>query len=91
MQIVEAAHIWPYRGTADHAPTNGLLLRADIHTLFDLDLIGVEPGTLKISLSPLLAGSAYQIFHGKTLKCSQLPNDEALQLRWKSYLEEFGQ
>ena len=34
--VLEAAHIWPYRGTNDNHPSNGLLLRADLHTLFDL-------------------------------------------------------
>ena len=32
----------PYRGTKDNHPDNGLLLRADIHTLFDLDMIGID-------------------------------------------------
>ena len=33
---LEAAHIIPYKGTETNCPQNGLLLRADIHTLFDL-------------------------------------------------------
>jgi HNH endonuclease len=40
---LEAAHILPYRGPAFDHVTNGLLRRADIHTLFDLNLIGIEP------------------------------------------------
>jgi hypothetical protein len=36
--VLEAAHIDPYRSDINHHPGNGLLLRADIHTLFDLDL-----------------------------------------------------
>jgi len=43
LAVLEAAHIKPYRGEDDNHPGNGLLLRADIHTLFDLDLLGVEP------------------------------------------------
>ena len=42
MDVVEAAHIKPYRALADNHPANGLLLRADLHTLFDLDLIGMS-------------------------------------------------
>ena len=34
---------------------NGLLLRTDIHTLFDLDLIGIEPERLQLKLHPALA------------------------------------
>lgn len=37
--ILEAAHIVPYRGAETNNVTNGLLLRSDIHTLFDLGLI----------------------------------------------------
>jgi hypothetical protein len=47
--IVEASHIAPYRTFADHSPTNGLLLRADIHTLFDLRLIAIEPATKRFA------------------------------------------
>jgi putative restriction endonuclease len=43
LDLLEAAHIKPYRGDRDNNPQNGLLLRADIHTLFDLDLLGIEP------------------------------------------------
>ncbi|MBA4188693.1 MAG: hypothetical protein C0467_11900 [Planctomycetaceae bacterium] len=50
--VLEAAHIHPYQGpTTDH-PANGLLLRADIHKLFDSNLLGIEPETLRIELHP---------------------------------------
>lgn len=38
---LEAAHIMPYRGPHSNHPQNGLLLRSDVHTLFDLGLIAV--------------------------------------------------
>jgi hypothetical protein len=43
-EVLEAAHIMPYLDDkqTNHV-TNGLILRADIHTLFDLDIIRVEP------------------------------------------------
>ncbi|MBE2321408.1 HNH endonuclease, partial [Solirubrobacter sp. CPCC 204708] len=41
--VLEAAHICPYRGDHTNRVDNGLLLRADIHTLFDLGLIWVTP------------------------------------------------
>ena len=40
--VLEAAHISPYRGPQSNHPQNGLLLRADIHTLFDLGLLAVD-------------------------------------------------
>lgn len=39
VEILEAAHIIPYRGEHTNRCNNGLLLRADIHTLFDLGLL----------------------------------------------------
>lgn len=50
---LEAAHIQSYEGSKSNDISNGLLLRADIHTLFDLDLIGINQEG-KIVVSKLL-------------------------------------
>ncbi|WP_353957093.1 HNH endonuclease signature motif containing protein [uncultured Ornithinimicrobium sp.] len=39
---LEAAHITPYGEGGTYETRNGLLLRADIHTLFDLQLVAVD-------------------------------------------------
>ena len=67
MDIVEAAHIWPYRGRDDNHPDNGLLLRADLHTLFDLDLMGIEPDSLETRLHPTAGNAGYREFDGVQL------------------------
>ena len=41
LQALEAAHISPYLGEQSNHVSNGLLLRADIHTLFDLNLFAI--------------------------------------------------
>lgn len=41
-EVLEAAHIRPFMGEHTNQVTNGLLLRADIHTLFDCGLITVD-------------------------------------------------
>ena len=43
LAVLEAAHIFPYMGPETNASENGLLLRADIHTLFDSKLLAVDP------------------------------------------------
>lgn len=48
--------------------SNGLLLRADIHTLFDLSLIAVEAQTLIVRVSPSLAGTEYADLDGRPLR-----------------------
>jgi len=84
--LLEAAHISPYRGDKDHHVSNGLLLRADIHTLFDLELLGIEPATLRICLHPKLKGMEYDAFEGNTLACAPgLLSREALDARWKRF------
>jgi hypothetical protein len=40
--VLEAAHISPYLGELTNHVTNGLLLRADMHTLFDRGLIKID-------------------------------------------------
>ena len=57
---LEGAHLRPYLGPGSNAVTNGLLLRADIHTLFDLGLLAPDPMTRTIAVSKLLAGTQYE-------------------------------
>ncbi|MCX5962036.1 MAG: HNH endonuclease signature motif containing protein [Cyanobacteria bacterium] len=57
---IEAAHIIPYQGTSTNHPANGLPLRADIHTLFDLHLISIQPDSYEVIIAPELDGTFYQ-------------------------------
>jgi putative restriction endonuclease len=86
MDILEAAHINPYRGINDNHVANGIVLRADLHTLFDLNLIGIEPETLTIYFHPKI-DDEYGHFSGKTIKCikNKYPSESALATRWKIF------
>lgn len=66
-QVLEAAHIVPYRGPHTNTADNALLMRGDIHTLFDRNLLRIDPETLRIELSEELKQSAYSEFDGRTL------------------------
>jgi len=70
---LEAAHIIPYLGTETNCLANGLLLRADIHTLFDLHLISINPDTSRIIVSSSLLNTCYRELNDKNIK---LPKDE---------------
>ena len=59
LDVLEAAHVYPYQGAATNSLTNGLLLRADVHTLFDLYLISVEPETKIVQTAPALRDTEY--------------------------------
>jgi putative restriction endonuclease len=64
---LEAAHIRPFRETGSHSAGNGLLLRADLHTLFDLRLITVMPfGAIRVA--PELRQSEYEDFDGRQIR-----------------------
>jgi putative restriction endonuclease len=43
LHVLDAAHIRPYAEGGSHSPTNGLLLRQDLHTLFDRGYLTVSP------------------------------------------------
>ena len=80
--LLEAAHIVPYRGPHTNVIENGLLLRADLHKMFDLHLFSIDPNTRTVRLSAELMGSEYACFDGlplrQTLDSSMAPMSEAL-------------
>ena len=65
--LLEAAHIIPYLGPTTHHVQNGLPLRADIHTLFDLQLLAISPSSLVVELSPTLTSSEYAYLAGRAI------------------------
>ncbi|MDO5610754.1 MAG: HNH endonuclease [Pseudomonadota bacterium] len=81
--VLDAAHIHPYLGRDSNSVNNGLLLRTDLHTLFDLFLIFVSPDAYVVSVSPELRCSYYGQFHGvpisDTAVSSQRPSQKSLQ------------
>lgn len=85
--ILEAAHVTPYLGPDTNKAGNGMLLRADIHTLWDLGLIAIDPESMKLWVSPNLVGSEYEKFNNMTAFISQnleaRPSIEALKAQWK--------
>lgn len=85
--VVEAAHISPFRSDCDHHPENGLLLRADLHTLFDLNLLGIEPHGLTVVLHPKALCREYSQLIGAVLRCgdNSRPSREALEVRWSLF------
>jgi putative restriction endonuclease len=87
--VLEAAHIYPYRGAATNHVSNGLLLRADIHTLFDCGLIGIDPRTRKVVVSPTLAGSSYSKLAGRPLREARSHLESASMKSLDKHFTEF--
>lgn len=65
--LLEAAHIIPYRGDQSDDVSNGLLLRVDLHRLFDAYLISINPATLTVEVATSIDDAGYQVYHGKRL------------------------
>ncbi|WP_249041006.1 HNH endonuclease [Marilutibacter maris] len=67
VEVLEAAHVLPYRGEHTHRVDNGLLLRADLHTLFDCQLLWISPGHT-VQVAPALQATDYAALHGQPLR-----------------------
>ncbi len=93
VHVIEAAHIDPYRGEQYNNLNNGILLRSDIHVLFDSGLLGIEPDTLRINIHPSIRKLAYGEYHLSRLKnCSiNRPGKKALTKRWEEYKARINQ
>lgn len=68
-EVLEAAHIQPYRGEHTHIVQNGLLLRSDIHTLFDLYQLTVvlADSTYRVRVNPDIDEATYRSLDNQPL------------------------
>ncbi len=95
LPALEAAHIRRYREEGPHSVTNGLLLRADLHRLFDRGYVTVSSDH-RVEVSRRLQadyenGRSYYPFHGRSLslpsRASDRPDEQFLAWhREKRYL-----
>jgi hypothetical protein len=67
LTVLQAAHIVPFSEEIAYRndPSNGLLLRADFHLLFDAALIAVQPESGKLVIAPELQGTLYEKSAGR--------------------------
>ena len=86
VDVLEAAHIRPYRQENDNAKENGILLRADLHTLFDLDLVAINPDTNTISVHDAVQEGQYRTLHCQPIRMPEDRFDKAaIQTRWTAH------
>jgi putative restriction endonuclease len=87
LPVLEAAHIRPYALGGPHDPRNGLLLRSDLHRLFDQGYMTVDPNDPRIVVSGRIReefenGRDYYRLHGQRLAmptdAGALPSPEFL-------------
>jgi hypothetical protein len=73
---LQAAHIVPVNENGTDSVRNGILLRADLHLLFDAGLITINHDGWTVEIAPMLAGTGYETLAGNTVR---VPDDEAKQ------------
>lgn len=54
-RVLEAGHLYSYAQLGTHYEHGGLMLRRDIHRLFDDGLLAVQPSSLRVDVAPGLA------------------------------------
>lgn len=88
LPILDAAHIKSFSAGGEHDPSNGLLLRTDIHRLFDLGYVTVtDGGTFEVShrlKTDFDNGKHYYDLHGTKVRppIGGLPPPAPEALRW---------
>lgn len=81
-----------FRGRKSQIVQNGVLLRVDIHMLYDANLLGIEPGSHRI----VLAGSAdlapYEYLSDAQLRVPRerrlWPDDELLEIHYRQFVAQ---
>jgi putative restriction endonuclease len=86
LPILDAAHIRPFADGGEHQPGNGVLLRTDVHRLFDLGYVTIADDH-RFEVSRRLRedyenGREYYELHGRPIRAPDddrfLPSAEAL-------------
>jgi putative restriction endonuclease len=78
LPVLDAAHIKSYKEGGEHLITNGVLLRQDIHTLFDKGYLTITP-EYRVEVSRRLKdefdnGKDYFRFHGQPISLPRKPD-----------------
>lgn len=73
-EALEAAHVLPHNGEPVRDQVeNGLLLRRDLHSMFDAMLWSIDPSTHKVHLSQSVSDQPYAQLNGSTINHKVAP------------------
>jgi hypothetical protein len=83
VEVLQAAHLRGFAEYETHELDEGVLLRADVHLLFDNGLLAVDPDTWRVVLAPSLGGyEAYAELTGAEFVKG--PNPEVIRQHFKT-------
>jgi hypothetical protein len=67
LEVLEVAQIVDFAPHLEGRMQNSILLRSDLHTLFDLGFLGIDPETLCVRVSETISDPYYRQFDGRKL------------------------
>lgn len=86
-EVLDAVHIEAHAKCGVNELDNGLLMRGDLHSLFDANLLRINPETMQIVIDEILSGTPYWQMNGKKIAKrvdgSQI-RKKYLKQRWES-------
>jgi hypothetical protein len=88
--VLEAAHISPYLGDRTHDLSNALLLRSDVHTLFDLGKLGVDGSNFSVVLAEELVHTNYRVLAGRKIQLPERIEDRPSRDALESHRTTWG-
>jgi putative restriction endonuclease len=79
LPALDAAHIKPYSESGQHVVSNGILMRRDLHALFDRGYITITP-SMNVEVSRRIKeefenGRDYYRYHGSTIRVPANPTN----------------
>lgn len=87
VDILEAAHIDAYRNDSHNHISNGLLLRSDIHTLYDLNHLAIDPDKKTLHFSKKALSEKYSEYEGLKIGVKHELSKSALSKRWAFFIK----
>lgn len=88
-EVLHACHINPHSRSGINLSCNGIILRADLHDLFDQNLLAIDPQNFVVNVSRRLRDTDYYDYNNRFLVArndGKTPSREALQERWKIFI-----
>ena len=87
--VLDAAHITAYDGPSTNNVTNGLLLRTDLHALFDLNLLGIEPESYRVHIHNSIKDPYYKSLEMVRIRIpileSDIPSFSNMLKKWERF------
>lgn len=87
-QVLEAAHLYSYSERPTHEHDGGLLLRRDLHALFDAKLLAINPSNWRVEVAPQVERfPTYRLLSGRELQVSRdrLPARHLVEQHYEQY------